>query len=67
MRTITQKKLNKILEKHKSYIMGIDGGVDILEESDDQKQAWLDFAWHSKEELRKPDSPYKSVTLRKGR
>lgn len=45
----------------------IDGGVDILEESDDQKQAWLDFAWHSKEELRKPDSPYKSITLRKGR
>jgi hypothetical protein len=31
----------------------IDGGVDILEESDDQKQAWLDFAWHSKEEMGK--------------
>ena len=26
MRTITQKKLNKILEKHKSYLMGVDGG-----------------------------------------
>ena len=26
MRTITQKKLNKILEKHKNYLMGVDGG-----------------------------------------
>ena len=26
MRTITQKKLNKILEKHKRYLMGVDGG-----------------------------------------
>jgi hypothetical protein len=61
--------IKEILKVKAYQVVGerIDGGVDILEESDDQKQAWLDFAWHSKEELRKPDSPYKSVTLRKGR